>query len=145
MTKGTDTLQLNFREMVTRPEDEKEEEAEKAPGGEGDEPGPAESDFRFPVQNRFTGLIERIQNNPDFLEGYDLSDSFIAADSDEEEDSEDETMWGGFFINKGAILKKPKSENSPGPEKDKKRSRRGASSARWLHSAPQSRRRLRVH
>lgn len=131
VSKGADTLLVNFREKVTESvqpaESAKDEGADKAPAeGPPDAQGPSEADFRFPVQNRFTGLIERIQNNPDFLEGYDLSDSFIAEDSEEGEDSEDETVYGGFFINKGAILKKPRSDTSPGPDKEKKRSRKGS-------------------
>lgn len=112
---------FNFREKVAPSDAVKEETAPKEPQ-EGVDAIP-EGEFRYPVQNRFTGLIERIQNNPDFLEGYDLSDSFIAEDSEEEEDSEDKTVWGGFFINKGAILKKPGSEIAS-PEKEKKRPRK---------------------
>ena len=116
-------MQINFRDLVTQREAAKEEaEHKETADGAGNGPEqPAESDFRYPVQNRFTGLIERIQNNPDFLEGYDLSDSFIAADSEEEEESEHETVWGGFFINQGPILKKPKSDASPVKEKEREK------------------------
>lgn len=116
-------LEFNFREKVTPAEEFREESPAKGALGSEDG-GVPESDFRYPQQNRFTGLIERIQNNPEYLAGYDLSDSFIASDSEEEEDSQDHTFHGGFFINKGAILKKPESE-IVSPEKEKKRPRKG--------------------
>ena len=97
-------MQINFRDLVTQREAAKEEaEHKETADGAGNGPEqPAESDFRYPVQNRFTGLIERIQNNPDF---------------------EHETVWGGFFINQGPILKKPKSDASPVKEKEREKKR----------------------